>query len=148
MALVKLTDPSKTVDSPGIYSTLNNIVAYLKEHFDVFTSKHTTTGVHNDELLSKGRGKVSLPGGAPQYDYSSGIVSGIADQAVGHTRITLSTAATSTAGIHADPVIHGTGGNISVQINVVDSTHFDVFTRDAVSEALVDVTFSFAVWID
>lgn len=148
MPLTKLTDPSKTVNSPTDYESINNILAFCKTLFDVFTSKHTTAGAHDDELLSKGRGKVSVGGGTPTLDYSSGIVSSVSDQAVGHVRVTLSTAAASTDGIHVSPTILGTGGNITPQVNMVDTTHFDIYTRDASSEALIDVAFSFAVWID
>ena len=148
MPLTKLTDPAKTINSPTVYETINNIIAFCKTMYDVFTSKHTTGGAHDDPLLQKGRGKVSFAGGAPTLDYNEGIVSSISDQATGHTRVTLSTAATSTDGIHVSVTILGTSFNITAQVNIVDTTHVDIYTRDAVSETLNDYDFSFAVSID
>ena len=146
MSIVKLTDPSKTTDSPTDYETINNILSYLKGLHDVFISKHTTAGAHNDELLPKGRGRITYAGSVPTLAQSWGIVSSVSAITNG-VRVTLSTASANTSGIHTDPTSNAPSDVPYFSPN--STTTVDIFFKDSVSEAAsYPSSFTFAVWID
>lgn len=148
MAMSRLTDASKTTNSPVDYETINNLIAELKETFDAVTSKHTTSGVHDDDLLPRGRGRVTFAGGTPTLAQSWGIVSSIADTATGIVTVTLGTASSNTTGIMIAGTVESNTASVGLTYTVTDTTHVVIYLQDRASEALTDVNFTFAVWID
>ena len=147
MPIAKLTDPSKTINSPVDYDTVNSILAYLKTLHDVFTLKHTTVGAHDDDILTRGWGKVTFSGSTPTLVSSTGIVASISDQGIGKIRVELSVAASTADDMDPNAQVHHPGGNYHAVVSVVDTDTFDVYLLDAGSEASLDVDFSFNVRI-
>jgi len=149
MAWTKMTESSKTVDSPVTYDTENNLITDAKDSYDVFTAKHTASGTHNDDLIPRGRGRITYSGSTPTLAQSWGVVSGVAATTNG-VRVTISTPSTNTTGIHVSVTSTDTGAAEStVQVSIVDTSHFDIFFASVGDTTYVyPATLTFAVWTD
>lgn len=146
MAWTKITTPSKTTDSPVDYEATNTLIADAKTAHDTFTAKHDTSGNHDDDLLPKGRGRITYSGSTPTLAQNWGIVSSVAGVSNG-VRVTISTESSATTGIHVS--ISSNQSSDAFYYTVNSTTTIDIFFTDTVSEAAVYPTsFTFAVWID
>ena len=149
MAWTKMTESSKTVDSPVTYDTTNGLITDAKDSYDAFTARHTTAGEHDDDLLPKGRGRITYSGTTPSLAQSWGIVSTVVG-ITGGVRVTISPPSTNTTGIHVS--IMDTGGtdlNAVPRIENLTTATFDLFfenTGDTTRE--YPASFTFAVWTD
>lgn len=148
MAMSRLTDASKTTNSPVDYETVNNLIAEMKAVYDTFVTNHTNAGVHDDDLLPRGRGRVTFSGGTPTLAQSWGIVASIADTATGVVTVTLGTPSSSTTGIMIAGMVESNAANAGLTYSVTDTSTVVIRLLDRASEAPIDVNFTFAVWID
>lgn len=133
----------------ALYSGINDIGNQQDDFYDAFTAEHTSGGIHNAPVLSKGSGRISHFVGDPYLVYKSGIVDSIESEGGGGLiDINLTDAATAASGIHVDCTIHDDKLGYSWSYEVVNTSRIRINTADTASPSATEVDFSFSVWTD
>lgn len=148
MAITRLDYVTQLPRTFATYSDINDFGDQHDDFYDSFTVEHTAGGIHDSPLLSNGAGKVTYSGGSPSLVYKSGIVSSVSSVATGRNNISLTDAATSVAGLHMDCIAQDDSAAYCFTYVTTDTSTIQVYTRDAATQSLVNVDFSFAVWSD
>jgi hypothetical protein len=149
MAITRLDYELQLSKANALYKIVNDLGQQYDDFYDTFTVGHTTGGIHSDELLPKGAGKVEHTLGVTSLRYSSGIVDSlVVGSGSGVVQIDLTDGTSDLNAIHVDVVIHSDDPGYGWTYQVVSTSRIKILTFDVASPNATAVDFSFAVWTD
>lgn len=147
MAMTRNTLVGLSQGSFALTRPVNTLGTEYDETYDAFTAEHSAAGAHTGgDLHPAARGLVILDGTTATLTEDDGVTS-VNRTGLGVYVITLASAAASTDGIHISVSPVGTDVGYVHLCTITSTVSIIVRIADPAS-TIVDVSFSFTVWVD